>query len=77
MSSSSDQPRTIAFFSPRMNSGGTQRHLLEVLKFIDRARFRPIVISAKSGGALGGAVAHHDVPRFELDLGDSMVSAET
>lgn len=75
-SSSDTSPRTIAFFSPRMHSGGTQRHLLEVLKFIDRARFRPLVISAKSGGGLGTTVARYDVERVELDLGDSMVSRD-
>jgi len=51
-SSSEATPRTIAFFPPRLVTGGTQKHLLEVLKFLDRTRFRPIVISAKSGGEL-------------------------
>lgn len=64
----------MAFFPPPLVSGGTQRHLLEVLKFIDRERFRPLVVSAKSGGELGAAIRACDVELVELDLGDSMFS---
>jgi glycosyltransferase involved in cell wall biosynthesis len=69
-------PRPIAFFSPELVSGGTQRHLLEVLKLIDRARFAPLVISAKSGGPLGAAVRAAHVELVELDLGPTMVSRD-
>jgi glycosyltransferase involved in cell wall biosynthesis len=69
-------PRTIAFFSPELVSGGTQRHLLEVLKLIDRARFAPIVISAKGRGSLGAAVRETGVELVELDLGASMMSRD-
>ena len=77
MSSSSEAtPRTIAFFPPRLVTGGTQKHLLEVLKFLDRTRFRPIVISAKSGGELGRAIVAAGVELVQLELGERMLSAD-
>jgi glycosyltransferase involved in cell wall biosynthesis len=68
--------RTVAFFPPRLMSGGTQRHLIEVLKFIDRSRFRPLVVVAKSGGDLGRVVTACDVELIELGLGESLWSAD-
>ncbi len=77
MSSSLEHaPRTIAFFSPELVSGGTQRHLLEVLKLIDRTRFTPLVISAKGRGPLGAAIREVDVDLVELDLGPTMLSRD-
>jgi len=77
VSSSPDQtPRPIAFFSPELVSGGTQRHLMEVLRLIDRARFAPIVICAKGHGPLGDAIRSAGVPLVELGLGPSMVSRD-
>lgn len=67
-------PRPIAFFSPELVSGGTQRHLLELLRLIDRSRFTPIVISAKGTGPLGAVVRAAGVELVELQLGPSMVS---
>ena len=75
-SSCETAPRTIAFFSPELVSGGTQRHLLEVLRLIDRARFVPLVIAAKSGGPLGAAVRASGVELVELNLGPTMVSRD-
>ena len=69
-------PRPIAFFSPELVSGGTQRHLLEVLRLIDRSRFTPIVISAKGTGPLGAVVRAAGVELVELQLGPSMVSRD-
>jgi glycosyltransferase involved in cell wall biosynthesis len=69
-------PRSIAFFSPELVSGGTQRHLLEVLRLIDRSRFTPIVISAKGTGPLGALVRAAGVELVELQLGPSMVSRD-
>ncbi len=77
MSSSLEHgPRTIAFFSPELVSGGTQRHLLEVLKLIDRTRFTPIVVSAKGRGPLGAVIREAGVDLVELELGPSMVSRD-
>ncbi len=70
------RPRPIAFFSPELVSGGTQRHLLEVLRLIDRARFTPLVISAKGTGPLGAVVRAADVELVELRLGPSMASRD-
>ncbi len=69
-------PRTIAFLPPRLVTGGTQRHLLEVLKFLDRRRFHPVVISAKRGGELGRAIVAAGVELVQLDLGERMLSAD-
>lgn len=69
-------PRPIAFFSPELVSGGTQRHLLEVLNLIDRSRFTPLVISAKGTGQLGAAIRAADVELVELRLGPSMMSRD-
>ena len=66
----------IAFFAPELVSGGTQRHLLEVLKLIDRTRFTPIVIAAKSGGPLGKAIRAAGVELVELGLGPAMLSRD-
>lgn len=74
--SSETGAHTIAFFPPKLVSGGTQRHLLEVLKFIDRERFRPLVITAKSGGDLGRAVEACGVELVELKLGERMLSGD-
>jgi glycosyltransferase involved in cell wall biosynthesis len=74
--SSEAAPRTIAFFPPRLVTGGTQRHLLEVLKFLDRRRFHPLVISAKRGGELGRAIVDAGVELVQLELGERVVSAD-
>jgi glycosyltransferase involved in cell wall biosynthesis len=74
--SSDTAPRTIAFFPPVLVRGGTQRHLLEVLRLIDRTRFVPLVIAAKSGGPLSEAVRAADVEIVELHLGPTMVSRD-
>lgn len=69
-------PRAIAFLPPPLVSGGTQRHLLEVLRFIDRKRFRPLVLSPKGGGELGAAIRDCDVELVDLGLGDAMLSRD-
>jgi glycosyltransferase involved in cell wall biosynthesis len=75
-SSLESRPRTIAFFSPELVSGGTQRHLLEVLKLIDRTRFTPLVIAAKSGGPLGAQIRAANAELVELHLGSAMLSRD-
>ncbi len=69
-------PRAIAFFSPELVSGGTQRHLVEVLKLIDRTRFTPIVVSVKGHGPLGAVIRAAGVELVELDLGPSMIGRD-
>jgi len=69
-------PTTIAFLPPRLMAGGTQRHLLEVLKFIDRDHWRPLVVVAKEGGELVRVVKERDVEVVELGIGDSLVSRD-
>jgi glycosyltransferase involved in cell wall biosynthesis len=69
-------PRPIAFFSPELVSGGTQRHLLEVLKLIDRSRFTPLVVCVKGHGPLAAVIRDLDVELFELGLGSAMASRD-
>ncbi len=74
--SSESRARPIAFFAPELVSGGTQRHLLEVLRLIDRTRFTPVVIAAKSGGPLGAAIRAAGIELVELRLGPTMMSGD-
>lgn len=74
--SSESKARPIAFFAPELVSGGTQRHLLEVLRLIDRTRFTPVVIAAKSGGPLGTAIRAMGIELIELRLGPTMLSLD-
>ena len=59
----------IAYFAPLLATGGTQRHLQQVLGLLDRNRFEAEVFTLRSGGeierqlrAAGVAVSSLDVP---------------
>jgi glycosyltransferase involved in cell wall biosynthesis len=47
-----------------------------VLRLLDRARFVPLVVAAKSGGPLGATIRAMDVELVELRLGSAMVSRD-
>src|SRR4029450_3970278 len=40
----------VSFFAALLATGGTQRHLQQVLALLDPARFRPHVYTLRSGG---------------------------
>ena len=42
----------IAYIIPNIEVGGTEKHLLSLVKNLDRARFTPILITTAGGGAL-------------------------
>src|SRR5262249_12392818 len=59
----------IAFFAPLLATGGTQRHLQQVLGLLDRSRFTAEVFTLRPGGgverelrAAGVSVTSLDVP---------------
>jgi glycosyltransferase involved in cell wall biosynthesis len=59
----------VAYFAPLLATGGTQRHLQQVLGFLDRQRFAAQVFTLRRGGeverelcAAGVAVTSLDVP---------------
>jgi glycosyltransferase involved in cell wall biosynthesis len=59
----------VAYFAPLLATGGTQRHLQQVLALLDRRRFEAQVFTLRSGGeierelrAAGVAVSSLDVP---------------
>ena len=42
----------VAFFSPLLGTGGTQRHLQEVVSLIDGSRFTARLVTLRPGGDL-------------------------
>jgi glycosyltransferase involved in cell wall biosynthesis len=59
----------IAFFAPLLATGGTQRHLQQVLSLLDRRRFEPIVVTLKPGGEVEAELRAAGVPVMCLGLG--------
>ncbi len=60
---------TIAFFAPLLTTGGTQRHLQEVLARLDPKRFRAHVYTLNRGGEVETALRAAGVPVTSLDVG--------
>jgi glycosyltransferase involved in cell wall biosynthesis len=60
---------TIAFFAPLLTTGGTQRHLQEVLARLDPKRFRAHVYTLNRGGEVESALRAAGVPVTSLDVG--------
>jgi glycosyltransferase involved in cell wall biosynthesis len=64
----------IAFFSPWLTTGGTQRHLQQVLSLLDRRRFAASVYTIRPGGEVEGELRAAGVPVVSLDAGTSLTS---
>ena len=62
----------LAFFAPLLATGGTQRHLQQVLALLDPARFRSSVYTLKPGGDLESELRAAGVPVTCLGLGSSL-----
>ncbi|HLK10071.1 MAG TPA: glycosyltransferase [Candidatus Binatia bacterium] len=60
---------TIAFFAPLLTTGGTQRHLQQVLALLDPARFRARVYTLNRGGDVEAALRAAGVAVASLDVG--------
>jgi glycosyltransferase involved in cell wall biosynthesis len=55
-------PRDVVYVIASMIVGGTQTHLLQVFRFLDRARWRPRLFALRDGGALIERARELDVP---------------
>jgi glycosyltransferase involved in cell wall biosynthesis len=64
----------IAFFAPWLQTGGTQRHLQQVISLLDPARFSTQVYTLRPGGEVEAELAAAGVPVCSLDLGGSLGS---
>ncbi len=54
--------RRIAYVLENLHYGGVERHLIEVLKHLDRERYRPFVFCRGDGGPLVEEIRSLDVP---------------
>lgn len=64
-------PLRVAYLIGSASIGGTERHLLELLRGLDRSRFEPLVVCIHPGGALREPLAALGVPVFDLGLEQS------
>ena len=62
----------IAFFAPWLITGGTQRHLQQVLRHLDRARFDVRVYTIKPGGEVADEIAASGVQVESIDVGSTL-----
>ncbi len=62
----------IAFFAPLLGTGGTQRHLQQVLSLLDPQRFETHVYTLKPGGEVEDELRSTGVPLTSLGLGTSL-----
>ena len=58
----------IAFFAPLLNTGGTQRHLQQVLALLDPDRFAAHVYTLRGGGEIEGELRAAGVPVTALGV---------
>jgi glycosyltransferase involved in cell wall biosynthesis len=65
---SAPRPADVAYVVASMVTGGTQTHLLQVFRFLDRTRFTPHLYCLRSGGDLVPAARALDVPTTCLGL---------
>ena len=56
------EPRDVVYVIASMIVGGTQTHLLQVFRFLDRTRWRPRLFALRDDGTLLGAARDLDVP---------------
>ena len=59
----------IAYFAPWLFTGGTQRHLQQVIAVLDRTRFDPIVFTLRPGGDVEDELRAAGVPVTSLGIG--------
>src|SRR5262249_7368954 len=64
----------IAFFAPLLGTGGTQRHLQQVLELLDRDRFATHVYTLKPGGEVEQELRATGVPLTSLGVGNVLGS---
>ena len=64
----------IAFFAPLLTTGGTQRHLQQVLALLDPTRFAARVVTLRPGGEVEAELRAAGVAVTSLGLGRSLVT---
>lgn len=67
-------PLEVAYVVASMKTGGTQTHLLQVLRFIDRSRFRPHLYCLRDQGDLIDAARDLDVDVRTFSMAGSLKS---
>ncbi len=65
----------VAFFAPVLITGGTQRHLQQVLRLLDPTRFAARVFTLRPGGEVAAELAATGVPVASLDIPGRLTSA--
>jgi glycosyltransferase involved in cell wall biosynthesis len=65
-------PIPIAYVIPRLGRAGTERHILEVLRHIDRQAFAPILCCLRAEGFLLDQVRELGVPIVDIRLAPSL-----
>lgn len=56
------RPSTVAYLLPRLEMGGTEKHVRDLAGRIDRSRFLPVVIATAGGGILEAEFVRMGVP---------------
>src|SRR5262249_30804782 len=64
----------IAFFAPLLSTGGTQRHLQQVLALLDRGRFEAFVYTLRPGGEVEDELRANGVAVRSLSIGRTLSS---
>ncbi len=63
------RPVEVCYLLPNLESGGTERHLLSLVRRIDRARFSPRVVTLFGGGPIRDDIEAAGVPVHTLSPG--------
>ncbi|TMA70746.1 MAG: glycosyltransferase [Deltaproteobacteria bacterium] len=66
----------VAYFAPLLYTGGTQRHLQQVLRHLDPRRFVAHVYTLRPGGELAAELRDAGVPVTSLDLGHRLATPQ-
>ena len=64
----------VALFAPLLITGGTQRHLQEVLRLLDRRRFTATVYTLRAGGEVEEELVSEGVAVRSLAIGASLLA---
>jgi glycosyltransferase involved in cell wall biosynthesis len=67
----------IAYFAPLLATGGTQRHLQQVLGLLDRGRFQAQVVTLRPGGDVEHALRAAGVRVWSLDVPGRLTAPAT
>ncbi|MFN2375500.1 MAG: glycosyltransferase [Candidatus Binatia bacterium] len=65
-------PLPVVYVIASMITGGTQTHLLQVFRLLDRRRFRPILFALRDGGDLLDRAREADVETRTFGMGGSL-----